>query len=92
MEFVDPPTKAIQERSDKWKEIVWELRHNRGNWGLVGNYSPGVATQIRRGKYKAFIAEDAIESAEVYMRNHWEITTRKTNNGNRNDIYIKWIG
>ena len=92
MEFVDPP-EAKGQRSERWREIAKTLKENRGQWALVGNFSPGVATHIRRGQYKAFLPSDATsETPEVYMKQHWEVTTRKTDDGNRNDIYIRWLG
>ena len=30
--------------------------------------------------------------AEVYMSQHWEVTTRKIDGGTRNDVYIRWLG
>ena len=61
---------------------------------MVGNFSPGVATHIRRGLYKAFLGGWVGSEGDVtaYMQRHWEITTRKTDVGSRNDIYIRWIG
>lgn len=88
MEFIDPPA---GNRRGRWKEIVQTLKENKGKWALVGNFSPGVATQIRRGNYKAFIDNDSV-TPEVHMKQHWEVTTRKTNDGSRNDIYIRWLG
>lgn len=94
MEFIDPPAEARGERTQRWKDIVSTLKENKGQWGLVGNFSPGVATHIRRGMYKAFLEGMSPEEsiAHVYMSQHWKITTRKTDDGKRNDIYIKWLG
>jgi len=59
----------------------------------VGEYSPCVATHIRRGTYKQFLPEDLQGiSPEVYMSLHWEVTTRKTGDGRKNAVYIRWIG
>jgi len=91
MEFIDPPPEARGQRSERWREIVKTLKENRGQWALVGNFSPGVATHIRRGQYKAFLDGDTM-SPDVYMKQHWEVTTRKTDNGSRNDIYVRWLG
>jgi hypothetical protein len=94
MEFVDPPLEARGERSKRWKEIVTTLKENKGEWAMVGNFSPGVATHIRRGLYKAFLEGWVGSEGDVtaYMQRHWEVTTRKTDTGSRNDIYIRWIG
>lgn len=91
MEFVAPPPQQSRQRSERWTNIVTELKNNQGEWAKVGNFSPGVATHIRRGKYPAFLDGCDIEP-EVWMNTHWEITTRKTDNGNRNDVYIRWLG
>lgn len=94
MEFVSPPPETRGPRSERWIKVVAELKQNPGEWALVGNFSPGVATHIRRGKYPAFLTgvDSSQEGAHLYMNRHWEITTRKTNEGKRNDIYIRWLG
>lgn len=91
MEFVTPPPEKKGQRSQKWREIVDALKEKRGEWALVGNFSPGVATHIRRGKYPAFL-DGCDRSPDLWMQAHWEVTTRKTDNGKRNDVYIRWIG
>ena len=91
MEFVDPPAQQARQRSERWNNIVTELKASPMQWAKVGNFSPGVATHIRRGKYPAFL-DGCDTTPEVWMQQHWEITTRKTDNGNRNDVYIRWIG
>ena len=94
MEFVNPPPEERGERSKRWEEIANTLRERRGEWALVGNFSPGIATALRRGKYKAFLTENDNDptKAHLHMKQHWEITTRKTDNGSRNDIYIRYLG
>lgn len=94
MEFIDPPPEERGARSEKWKNIVATLKANPGEWARVGNYSPGVATHIRRGEYKAFLDQEYAtpEAAESYMKRAWKVTTRKTNDGKRNDVYVKWLG
>lgn len=94
MEFVDPPVEGRGERSQRWRNIVASLKERPGEWALVGNFSPGVATHIRRGKYRAFLdgLDENVHSPESHMQRNWEVTTRKTDSGNRNDVYIRWIG
>lgn len=92
MEFAEPPMQQGRARSEKWVNIVAELKAHKGEWAKVGNFSPGVATHIRRGKYPAFLDECDQPDAGSYMASHWEVTTRKTDNGNRNDVYIRWLG
>lgn len=91
MEFVEPPKESRGERSQRWRDIVYALTDNAGQWAKVGNFSPGVATNIRRAKYSAFYPPGHPAPMD-YMDSHWEITTRKTDNGSRNDIYIRYVG
>ena len=93
MEFTEPPIAGQKEKSEKWKTIVFTLKENTREWALVGNYSPGVAAQIRQGLYKVFLenSESSEEQARLYMKQHWELTTRKTDKG-RTDLYIRWLG
>jgi len=92
MEFVTPPPEKKGQRSERWINIVRELKEHKGEWALVGNFSPGVATHIRRGKYPAFLDGWTDGEVDSFMRLHWEITTRKTDGGKRNDVYVRWIG
>lgn len=95
MEFIEPPPEKKGQRSERWSSIVARLKENPNEWALVGNFSPGVATHIRRGKYPAFLPETRFASdfaVNAYMKSNWDITTRKTDNGKRNDVYIRWIG
>lgn len=94
MEFADPPPEKRGQRSTEWIDRVRAMQEHPGEWAKVGNYSPGVATNIRKGRYKMFL--DGFEGDEaqrtLYMKRHWEIVTRKTNDGGRNDIFIRWLG
>lgn len=92
MEFITPPPEKKGQRSERWREIVKTLKENKGAWAKVGDFSPGVATHIRRGKYPAFLEDSENMDAEVYMSQHWEVTTRKMGSGTRNDVYIRWLG
>lgn len=95
MEFIDPPPSAKGQRSEDWRNRVFLMQSKPGEWARVGDYSPGVATHIRRGQYKAFLPADWAgepSEAEAYMSRHWEVTTRKTSEGSRNDIWIRWLG
>lgn len=94
MEKMDPPPSIRAERSEDWRNRVNLMKSNPGEYYKVGNYSPGVATHIRRGEYRAFLDQpyDNPEAAEAYMARHWHVTTRKTDDGKRNDVFIKWLG
>lgn len=93
MEFIDPPEDKRQQRTAEWQRIVTELKAHPSEWAKVGNFSPGVATAIRRGKYRAFTADaPEYEDPEAYMTRNWQIRSSKTSDGTRNDIFIRWIG
>lgn len=94
MEFKDPPETARKRRknTEKWEQIKKSLMGNPDQWGLIGNFTLGVGTHIRRGKYGSLIPESITDVSErpAYMEKHWEVTTRRT--GESNDVYIRWIG
>jgi hypothetical protein len=96
MERMDPPPTSKAQRSEEWREKVTFLKAHPNEFYRAGNYSPGVATHIRRGEYKAFLPDDlraaSPEAREAYMSLHWKITTRKTDDGKRNDLFVKWLG
>lgn len=94
MEFGEPPVSKQGQISARWKIIVAELKEHPNQWALVGNFSPGVATHLRRGKYTAFLEGFTGDDAEMtrHMAEHWQITTRKTDLGRRNDVYVRWVG
>ena len=92
MEFATPPPERKGQRSERWRDIVKELKDNKGQWAKVGDFSPGVATHIRRGKFPAFLDDSENINPDVFMQQHWEVTTRKIEGGKRNDIYIRWLG
>jgi len=89
MKFVSPPPTKLKGNSDHWVQVVEELKKNPNEWGLAGNYSIGVSTHIKKGRYKAFYPEGT-HMPMVYVAQNWEITTR-TNGNNRVDIYIRWV-
>ena len=93
MQFVNPPEPKQRRSNEHWRNVVKELKASPEQWGLVGNYSIGVATHIRNGRYPAFLDgwQGSPEQTALYMARHWEVTTRKTPDG-RNDLYIRWIG
>jgi len=91
MEFSDPPMSKRGVRSERWINIVKELKANPNMWAIVGTFSPGVATQIRRGEFPAFVEGCTIDP-KVYMDMNWEITTRKVSEGRSNNLWIRWIG
>lgn len=94
MDFVDaPPDRKRRPLSQRWVDIVAGLHENPAQWALVGRFSPGIATSIRRGRYPAFTLNkpESIDD-EVWIEQNYEITTRKCEDGSKNDIYIRFIG
>lgn len=92
MEKENPPITPRSVRSAEWEERVATMKADKGEFYKVGNFSPGVATHIRHGEYKAFLDPNDSTDPRTYMKMHWEITTRKTHEGSRNNIYIRWLG
>jgi hypothetical protein len=94
MIFSEPP-EVTRKRPPtlKWTAIAESLKENPGKYGLVGNFSLGVGSHIRKGKYASLVPleiRDADERAD-YMERHWNVTTRRSGI-DRADIYIVWIG
>ena len=56
MEFTEPPPSKKGAMSDRWIDIVAELKTKQGQWANVGNYSPGQPkVMAHRWAYEAFI-------------------------------------
>lgn len=94
MDFVDaPPDRKRRPLSKRWVDVVAGLHANPHQWANVGRYSPGIATSIRRGRYPAFtLGKPESMDDEVWIEQNYEITTRKCEDGSKNDIYIRYIG
>lgn len=90
MDFVEPPPLKKRGNSQHWMNVVNELKANPGKWGLVGNYSVGVSTHIKNGRYPSFYPPGTDDPA-AYVQAHWEVTTRSTG-GSRVDVYVRWVG
>lgn len=91
MKIVDPPDSRVgRGPSEKWLNIAATLKNDYpGKFGLVGKYSNGVSSQIRKGMYSAFLPPGFTTdpgSRADYMAYNWVVTSRK------GDIYIKWVG
>lgn len=96
MEFIDPPENTRTMRSQVWKDRVNTLKENPTRWALIGEFSPGVASQIRSGTYKAFLDGDIDEydtdAKKRYMSEHWEVRTARLKEDRRMSMWIRWIG
>lgn len=95
MQIGNPPESKRKPSTDWVKRVNILKDEVPGQYGLVGNYSVGVATNIRKGDYPAFLPE-RLRGAEqgkreAYVRTHWDVTTRRTPDG-RNDVYVAWVG
>jgi len=92
MQFTSLPPSNKHAGSQKWREAVKAAQGRPKEWLMVGNYSPGVASQIRAGMYAAFFPAGLHEvEKRAYMRAYWEVTTR-VNGARRCDVYIRWLG
>jgi hypothetical protein len=95
MQIGNPPESKRKPSTDWVSKVALLQSEYPDQFGMVGNYSVGVATHIRQGDYPAFLPErlrgaEPVEK-EQYVKEHWEVTTRRTADG-RNDVYVKWIG
>lgn len=86
-----PPSKATKQNID-WPAVVAEMKKAKGEWHLLGEFSPGIAAHMRSGKYKAFVPAGEADAA-AYCAKHWEITSRVVSSGfPRVNIYCRWLG
>jgi hypothetical protein len=91
----DPPPMPVRNKSrDRWLDVAQKVRGLDGAWAFIGNHSPGVATHIRRGRYRAFLSDLDMdpEQAEQYMTRNWELTTRKSDQEKRVGVWVRYIG
>ena len=91
MQIGNPPESKRKPSADWIKKVTTLKEQYPGQFGLVGNYSVGVATHIRDGDYPAFLPDKPVEDKAEYVRSHWDVTTRRTPDG-RNDVYVRWVG
>lgn len=94
MQIGEPPP-SRKKPSANWVNKVSAIKAlDPEVFGMVGNFSVGVATHIRNGEYPAFLPANqptTTEDRKAYVTKHWLITTRKTPDG-RNDVWIRWLG
>lgn len=91
----DPPNLRRGRVSDFWASTVEELRAKPGEFGLIGTYSPSVATGIKEGRYPAFCPDPQAseEERKAYVKANFEVTTTNTDDDSgRRDLWIKFIG
>ena len=86
------PPSARNHGKVNWEEAVRLMRQAPREWHLIGDFSPGVATHIRNGLYKAFLYAETADPA-AFMRKHWEIAARvKVRGQKRVNLYGRWLG
>jgi hypothetical protein len=88
-----PPAQRWEGQVD-WNEVVATLKEAKNEWGYVGNYSSGIASHIRSGRYKQFHPHaDDQEAGKAYVARHWEVTVRKADDDSGlYELYIRWLG
>lgn len=88
----DPPTTVKVQRDIDWRAYVSEMKSNPNVFHNVGDFSPGISHYLRLGKNAAFLPEGYDGDAEVYMRQHWEITSRTlTREPHRVAVYCRYL-
>jgi len=84
-----PPTKKFTKIVD-WATVVAACTVEPGEWFLVGEFSEGLASHLRVGRYKHFYPEGTKDPA-AYMKKRWEFTARKVEGSDppRVDLYVR---
>lgn len=96
MDFVtDIPPRQGAARTD-WQSVVAECKKHRGKFGLVGEFSVSVASQIRQGAIQAFLPRPGMtdEQKRRWMKDNWQIEYRRVEGKapTRADLYVRFIG
>lgn len=96
IQFREPgPVRPPREGETDWTAVVETLKQHKGEWALVGEYSQGVASHIRSGRYQQFHPHGSErDKAALYMERHWEVTLRKERDDQTGvrSLYIRWLG
>jgi hypothetical protein len=80
-------------RNVDWASIRDQVKGLKGEWAMVGTFSPGMAHFIRTGKVAAFLPERFDGDREEWMRQNWEVTARFVGrNPARVKVYVRWLG
>lgn len=77
IKFQDPP--ALKRRRTDWDSVADQLKQRPGEWALIGNRHSSVASQIKKGQYRAFPAGE-FEAICRNVRDH------------KADIYVRYVG
>ena len=93
--FGDPPKSRGGRGRTDWSAVAATLRGRPTEWCHVGRFSSSVARQIRQGAYTAFLGAGTVRNtpeAAAYMAEHWEVTSRTSDEHGRLDLWIRWLG
>ncbi len=91
LEKSDPPVTG-KKSNVFWRETAAFLRDNPSEWYVIGEWSAGVASQIRRGAYTAFIPEDiSKEKRAEYMKYSWEFHSQMTGDKNSRGLRTRAV-
>lgn len=86
-----PPTSLVRHDND-WDRYVEEMKGTPNVFFNVGEFSPGIAHYIRTGGNSAFLPKGYDGDPSVYMRQHWDITSRTiTRKPHRVAVYCRWL-
>jgi len=93
VEFGEPPVSQRRQRSQRWVDVAAQLQAKPGEWAKIeGDFSPGVATHIKKGNYKHFLVGiPETMTSEEWMRAHWEIRTHKVGEARRDEIWMRYL-
>lgn len=86
-----PPDGRYGPKSEHWVKAVALATEHIGKAVFVGAYSPGVAVQIRRGTYPAFLPAGYDGDKEAYMDANWSIETRNDKDTPERRRSLIWI-
>ncbi len=71
------PQRTHGSRGLDWKQTCADVEAGEGDWFLVGEFSPSVATHIRRGRYPS------VDPGK------FEVTTVKSDTPGRSGLYMR---
>lgn len=86
-----PPDGRYGPKSAHWVKATALATENIGRPVFVGTYSPGVAVQIRRGAFPAFLPPGFDGDRAAYMEANWLIETRNDKETKDRRRSLVWI-
>ena len=64
-----PPPSSSPKQNINWTVAVAEMKKSKNEWHLLGEFSPGIASHMRKGNYKAFLPAGEA-NPQAYMDKH----------------------